>query len=55
MPQYTVLVADDHDEMRNMVSISLQTAGYQVIQAADGQEAIQKLLEEMAGRDNEEQ
>jgi DNA-binding NtrC family response regulator len=46
MPQYTVLVADDHAEMRNMVSISLQTAGYQVLQAADGQEAIQKLLEE---------
>lgn len=42
MPQ-TVLVVDDSKTMRDMVTFTLTGAGYQVVQAGDGKEAVGKL------------
>lgn len=39
----TVLVVDDSKTMRDMVSFTLTSAGYQVVQAGDGKEAVVKL------------
>ena len=38
--QYTVLVCDDDEDIRSALQIYLHQAGYQVVQAADGQEAV---------------
>jgi len=39
----TVLVVDDSKTMRDMVTFTLTGAGYQVVQAGDGKEAVEKL------------
>ncbi|MCX5724478.1 MAG: response regulator [Nitrospirae bacterium] len=39
----TVLVVDDSKTMRDMVTFTLTGAGYEVVQAGDGKEAIVKL------------
>ena len=38
-----ILVIDDSASLREVVSIALQGAGYEVVQAADGQQALDKL------------
>ena len=38
-----VLVVDDSKTMRDMVTFTLTGAGYQVVQASDGKEAVGKL------------
>lgn len=38
----TILAVDDSASMRQMVSFTLKGAGYQVTEAADGQEALNK-------------
>jgi two-component system, chemotaxis family, chemotaxis protein CheY len=39
----TVMVIDDSGSFRMVVKLALQKAGYQVLEASDGQEATQKL------------
>lgn len=39
----TVLVVDDSKTMRDMVTFTLTSAGYEVVQAGDGKEAVVKL------------
>jgi len=43
----TILTVDDSKSIRQMVSFTLQQAGYQVIEAVDGQEALTKLNAEV--------
>ena len=40
-PAATILVADDEQDIRELVAYRLSRAGYQVIQARDGEEAYQ--------------
>ena len=42
-----VLVADDDDDIRELVSYRMEKAGYDVVQAADGDEAIRVALERL--------
>ncbi|RMH05938.1 MAG: response regulator [Nitrospirae bacterium] len=39
----TVLIVDDSVSMRQMVAFTLQGAGFEVIEAGDGKEAVSKL------------
>lgn len=38
----SILAVDDSASMRQMVAFTLKSAGYQVLEAADGQEALDK-------------
>lgn len=42
-PQPTVLIVDDSINVRRLLALTLEKAGYQVAQAKDGQDAIDKL------------
>lgn len=39
---YSILTVDDSASMRQMVSFTLKSAGYQVVEAVDGQDAWEK-------------
>jgi two-component system, chemotaxis family, chemotaxis protein CheY len=39
----TIMTADDSPSMRELVSFTLKNAGYQVIEAADGKEALSRM------------
>lgn len=43
MAQKRILVIDDSPSLREVVSISLQRAGYEVVEAGDGKAALAKL------------
>lgn len=38
-----IMTVDDSASMRQMVTLTLQRAGHEVVQAADGQDALRKL------------
>lgn len=44
--QKTILVADDESHILNVVSLKLRNAGYRVITACDGQEALDLAVQE---------
>lgn len=46
MNEKTILVADDETHILNVVSLKLRNAGYQVITAQDGQEALDAAISE---------
>ena len=39
----TILTADDSPSMREMIAFTLQNAGYEVIEAVDGKDALERL------------
>ena len=39
----TLLIVDDSGSLRTVVNLSLTRAGYQVVEAGDGQEALERL------------
>ena len=39
----TILIVDDSTSFRNVVSLALKDAGYEIIQACDGKDALSKL------------
>lgn len=41
--EYTILVADDEKEIRELLRLYLENAGYKVIEAEDGQQALELL------------
>jgi len=41
----TIIAVDDSDSLRRMVVFSLEQAGYQVVQAVDGQDGLEKAKE----------
>jgi two-component system chemotaxis response regulator CheY len=45
MAQKLIMVIDDSRSLREVVRIALATAGYEVVEAADGQEALGRLGE----------
>jgi two-component system alkaline phosphatase synthesis response regulator PhoP len=42
-----ILVADDERDIRDLIAFTLQFAGYQVVSAADGQEAVELAIKEL--------
>ena len=44
---YKILVAEDEADIRGLIVFSLQYAGFQVIEASNGMEAVDKALKEV--------
>jgi CheY-like chemotaxis protein len=39
--QSTVLIAEDHDDVRNLIKMMVETLGHKVVEAADGYQALE--------------
>jgi DNA-binding response OmpR family regulator len=46
-PRETVLVVDDERNVRKAIGVALEREGYHVVEAGEGQEAVQKILRDM--------
>jgi CheY-like chemotaxis protein len=44
MPSQRVLVVDDHENLRTLIKLFLESRGYEVLEAASGAEAIRKSI-----------
>lgn len=42
-----ILVAEDEPDIRDLIAITLRYAGYEVVEAIDGEEAVEKALGEL--------
>lgn len=40
-----ILIVDDENKIRELIRLNLELAGYSCIEAADGNEAIEKIVE----------
>lgn len=38
--QHSILIVDDNDDIRDLLSVSLTASGYRVVSAADGEDAL---------------
>ena len=47
----TILAVDDSGSLRQMVAFSLKAAGYQVIEAIDGQDGLEKARNQVVDLD----
>ena len=47
MPDKKILVAEDEPDIRGLIIFSLQYAGFEVVEAVNGEDAVQKATEEM--------
>ena len=47
MEKYTILVADDNHDIRQILEILLKGDGYNVVTACDGREAVEKVTDEI--------
>jgi two-component system alkaline phosphatase synthesis response regulator PhoP len=45
--QIKVLVAEDEQDIRNLIAFSLEYIGYKVVQASNGEEAVEKAAKEL--------
>lgn len=46
MPQQTIMVVEDSDDIRLLLKMVLELKGYRVLEAADGRQAIERALVE---------
>jgi CheY-like chemotaxis protein len=44
-PRARVLVVDDSDVIRTLITVNLELEGFEVIQAVDGQDALEKVID----------
>ena len=42
MNQFTILLVEDHEAIRNALRVSLQRAGYTILEAGDGEEGVRQ-------------
>lgn len=47
MPDKKILVAEDEPDIRGLIVFSLQYAGFQVVEAVNGEDAVQKAAKEL--------
>ena len=47
MPKQTILTVDDNEEIRNIIKILLESEGYEVREACDGETALEMVNDEI--------
>ncbi|MGH2704500.1 MAG: response regulator [Actinomycetota bacterium] len=46
MPHTTILLVEDDPSVRELIKVLLEVEGYEIVEAADGQEALRRAAEE---------